>query len=113
MGFKKGNTFGKGRIKGSGNIHKKDIDECFADFNPLMNLKNLAKSLDLNDKDDKNLYYSCNKELCRYYAPQLKAIEVKGEEGEPMQFNITINGQAVDAKVNKLSSNEDSSKISS
>lgn len=77
-----------GRPKGTPNIYKARIDRAFEDFDPLANLKMLSKEAMADG--DKNLAYLCNKELAQYYAPKLKAIEIRGDASDPVSFTINI-----------------------
>jgi hypothetical protein len=87
MPFKKGNKEG-GRLKGSKNKMTYALDACLQrGFSPFDQLVEYALG------HDKAKGLEATKELCRYLAPHLKAIEVKGDLKVTAKVMVRPNGE--------------------
>lgn len=78
-----------GRPPGIPNKITQLVRETFEkhNHNPIAELIRIASNPELPDK----LRIDCNKELAKYYAPQLRAVEHTGKDGESLAANINVN----------------------
>ena len=72
MGFEKGNTYGKGRIRGSKNNATKDIKEAFKTLVE-NNLETLQEDLDTLDPKDRLRFIL---DLAGFVIPKMKATQI-------------------------------------
>lgn len=63
------------------------IDLIFAKVNPIAELAQLYAETPRNEKTI-NTRLAILTQLCKYYTPELKSVEVKSEGNAPMQINI-------------------------
>lgn len=65
-----------GRKQGTPNQNRKELIELLNDkypgYHPVIAMADIAN----NAKEDKNLIFQANKEVAKYFSPQLKAVEV-------------------------------------
>ena len=71
MGFEKGNTFGRGRPKGSQNKNSIELRQMITDFLT----ENLPRMMKRFSKLDDNKQWQIVNELQKYATPQLKVID--------------------------------------
>ena len=71
MGFEKGNTFGRGRPKGSQNKNSIELRQMITDFLT----ENLPRMMKRFSKLDDNKQWQIVNEPQKYATPQLKAID--------------------------------------
>jgi hypothetical protein len=72
----------------SSSIFRSKVKEAFLDnnYNPILEMMRMG--MDENTKPE--LRFGCNKELAKYYVPQLKSIELSQAKENPLKFVINI-----------------------
>ena len=60
------------------------------DYHPLIELAKMAA----DEETEQKLRQDCQKELCKYIEPQLKAVEHTGPEGDDLRIVVTISPDA-------------------
>lgn len=86
--FAKGNTANlAGRPKGSLGRFRIDVGKILRDNNfcPILEMVKIALQ---SEKEENRI--ACCKEIAKYAAPQLKAMEVTGEDGKAFKFVVNI-----------------------
>lgn len=85
------NTTGKkfgGRRKGTPNGERKELvamlAEKYPDYHPVIAMADIAN----NEKYDIDLRFQANKECAKYVCPQLKAIELTGQNGNQLSIKV-------------------------
>jgi chaperonin cofactor prefoldin len=102
MGFEKGHSFGKGRIKGSKNASTKVIKETFQQLLE-QNLDKIQDDLnELEPKDRLNFILS----LAGYVIPKMKATEITADittqkEGLSIQEIFAMSDDEIDNLINE------------
>jgi hypothetical protein len=101
MGFEKGHSFGKGRIKGSKNVSTKAIKETFQELLE-QNLDKIQDDLnELEPKDRLNFILS----LAGYVIPKMKATEISADittqKGLSIQEIFAMSDDEIDNLINE------------
>ena len=83
---------GPGRPRGSKNKVKVRLEDAirkrYPNYNPIFRLIDLAD----DPESSRELQMSCHATVAKYIHPQLRAVEVKGDSGGPIQavLNVTV-----------------------
>lgn len=94
MPYKKGESGNlKGKPKGSRDKFRPDVAKMFRewDFNPLLELQKIYKATP-NDL----VKARCCTELAKYFAPQLRSIELSADERALFKFTVNIDHKNID-----------------
>lgn len=97
MAFEKGNTYGKGRPKGSKNKNSIGLRMFFQEFLDTYKEELFKEFPELDSKDKFKVFL----DMAKYVTPSLRAVENEIEELSEEQFNQIVNKIKSDLNLNK------------